>query len=77
MREQDPLAFIWFDLPFIGRVRFSDINNEELDLITETAMKFGAVPSLGTKRRSGIAPEDQSYRLSAAKRREQHLLSAA
>ncbi len=58
MREQNFLAFVGFDLPFIDRVRFSDIDDEELDLIDETAMKVGKVPSLGTERGSRVAAEN-------------------
>ena len=58
-------------------MRFPDIDDEELDLIAETTIQLSKVPSLGTKRRSGVAPEDHGYRLSAAKRRELHVLGAS
>ena len=77
MRELDPLTFVGFDLPFVGRVRFSDIDDEEFYLSAETAVQRCEVPSLGTKRGSGVAAENQGYRLSPAKGRELHMLGAA
>jgi hypothetical protein len=77
LREHDPVALVGFDLPSVGRVRLSDIDNEEFDLLAEAAMERFKVPSLGTERRSGIAAEDQSHRLAPAKGRELHLLGAA
>jgi hypothetical protein len=58
-------------------VRFSNINNKELDSIGETAMERREVPSLGTKRRSGVAAENQGYRLSPAKGAELHFFGTA
>jgi hypothetical protein len=58
-------------------VRFSDVDDEELDSIAETAMELDEVPSLGTERGSSIAAENQGYRLSAAKRRELDVLGAS
>ena len=76
LREQDSFAFVGFHLPFVGRVRLPDIDDEEFYLSAETSIERRKVPSLGTKRRSGIAAENQGYRLSSAKGRELHLLDA-
>jgi hypothetical protein len=67
--EQDPVTFVGFDLPSVGWVCLSNIDDEELDPISEAAMELFKVPSLGTERRSGVAAEDQSHRLSPAKGR--------
>jgi hypothetical protein len=75
--EKDPLTFVGLDLPFVGRVRFPDVDDEELDLIAETAQERSEVPSLGTKRGSGVAAENQGYRLASAEGRELHLLAAS
>jgi hypothetical protein len=58
LREHDPVALVGFDLPFIARVRLSDIDDEEFDLIAEAAMERLKMPSRGTERRSGVAAED-------------------
>ena len=75
--EQDPVTFVRFDLPFVNRVGLADVDDEELDSVSEAAMEFLKVPSLGTERRSGVAAEDQRYRLSPAKGRKLHLFRAA
>jgi hypothetical protein len=77
LREKDPFAFVGFDLPFVGWVRFPNVDDEELNLIAETAMELDEVPSLGTKRGSGVAAEYQSNRPSSAKGGELHLLGIA
>ncbi len=74
--EQDPLALIGFHLPFVSRVRLSNVDDEEFNSISESAMKFLEVPSLGTKGRSGVAAEDKGNRLLAAQGRELHLRAA-
>ena len=58
-------------------MRFPDIDDEELDSIAETAMECREVPSLGTERGSGVAAENQGYRLSPAEGRELHLPGTA
>jgi hypothetical protein len=39
LREQDAFALVGFDLPFVGRMRLADVNDEELDPIAEAAMQ--------------------------------------
>jgi len=58
-------------------MRLPDIDDEELDSITEAAVEGFKVPSLGTEGGSGVAAKNQSYRLSSAKGRELHLLGTA
>jgi len=48
-------------------VRLPDIDDEELDSIAEAAVEVFEVPSLGTEGGSGIAAENQGYRLSPPK----------
>jgi hypothetical protein len=76
LRECDPVALVGFDLPSVGRVRLSNVDEEEFDLIAEVAMERFKVPSLGTERRSGVAAEDERDRLAPAKGRQPHLLGA-
>jgi hypothetical protein len=65
--EQNPFTFIGFNLPFVNRVRFSDVDDEELDSISEASMELFQVPSLGTERGSGVAVEDECNWLLPAK----------
>ena len=58
-------------------MRFPDIHYEELDSISKATAERREVPSLGTERGSGVAAENQGYRLSPAKGRELHMLGAA
>ncbi len=48
-------------------MRFPNIDDEELDSIAEAAVEVFKVPSLGTEGGSGIATENQGYRLSLPK----------
>ena len=66
-----------FDLPFVGRMRLADVNDEEFDFIAIAAMERFEVPSLGTKRWSCVAAEDQRDGLASAKMRQLHALGAA
>jgi len=74
LREQDSLCFVGFDLPLVGRMRFTNIDDEEVYLIAEATMQFFQVPNLGTEGRSSITSEDQGYRFTPPKRRELNLL---
>jgi hypothetical protein len=58
-------------------MRFADVNDEEFDPIGIAAMKGLEVPSLGTKRWSRVAPEDQRDGFASAKIRQPHALDAA
>ena len=58
-------------------MRLADVNDKELDPITKAPMERLEVPSLGTKRRSGIAAENQRDRFVSAKVRQPNLLPAA
>jgi len=58
-------------------MRLADVNDKELDPITKAPMERLEVPSLGTKRRSGIAAENQRDRFVSAKRRELHSFAVA
>ncbi len=46
-------------------MRFADVDDEELDPVSEATVQRLEVPSLGTERRSGVAAEDQRYRATA------------
>jgi len=74
---RDPVALVGFDLPSVGRVRLSNVDEEEFNPIAEVAIERFKVPSLGTERRSGVAAEDERDRLASAKGRQPHLLGAA
>jgi len=50
--EKDPLTLVVLELPLVGRVRLADMNDKELDSISEAAMELFKVPSLGAERRS-------------------------
>jgi hypothetical protein len=65
--EKDLLTLVRFDLPLVSGVSLANIDHEKFDSIAETAMQLHQVPSLGTERRSRIAAEDQSDRLTPAK----------
>lgn len=67
--EQDPLALVGFHLPFVSWVGLTNVDDEKFESISEAAMKFLQVPSLGTEGRSGIAAEDKSDWLLSAQRR--------
>ena len=58
-------------------MRLADVNDKELDAIAKATMERLEVPSLGTKRRSGIAAENQRDRFVSAKRRELHSFAVA
>jgi hypothetical protein len=51
-------------------MRLADVNDKELDAIAKAPMERLEVPSLGTKRRSGVAAENQRDRFVSAKRRK-------
>ena len=57
-------------------MRFPDIDDEELYLSAEASIDRCEVPSLGTERGSGVAAENQGYRLLPAKGRELNVLAA-
>ncbi len=67
LREQDAFVLVRFDLPFVDWMRFADINDEEFDPVGKAAMESFEVPSLGTKRWSCVAAEDQRDGLVSAK----------
>src|SRR5215469_845067 len=58
---------IRLDLPAVSRVRLADVDDEEFNPITKLSVEPLEVPSLGTKRRSGVATENQRYWLTPAK----------
>lgn len=53
------VLFVFFDLPTVRWVNLFDVDDKELDLIRELAVDLVEDPSLGPKRRSGVAAEDQ------------------
>ena len=66
-----------FDLPFVDWMRFANVNDEEFDPVAEAAVESFEVPSLGTKRWSGVAAEDQRDWLASAKTRQSHAFGAS
>ena len=77
MCKQDSLLLIRLDLPSVSRVRFLNIDDEELYAFAKLPVKLLKVPSLGTKRRSGVAAENQRDRLLSAKCRQTDAVIAA
>jgi len=72
---QHALPLVALDLPPVSGVRFANVDDEKCYLITEATVQGFELPSLGAKRRSGKAAENQRYRLVMTKRREPRALS--
>jgi hypothetical protein len=58
-------------------MRLTNVNDEERNLSAKTLIQGFEVPSLGTKGRSGKAPEDQGDWLMVTERGEAYMLVTA
>jgi hypothetical protein len=61
-------VFVALNLPAIGGMRFTNVDDEKCDLLTKAAGQGFELPSLGTKGRSGVAAKNQRHRLVIVKR---------
>jgi hypothetical protein len=71
---ENAVALIALDLPAVCRVGFTNVDDEECDLIPEAMVESFELPSLGTKGGSSEAAENQRHRLAIAESREPYLL---
>src|SRR5438067_6523665 len=60
---EDALLLVRFDLPFVDRMGFADIDDEEGHLVAEAPIHLLQAPGLDAERRSSIAAEDERDRL--------------
>jgi hypothetical protein len=69
-REKHSVTNVGLHLPDVGRVSFKDVDRVEADLILVLICELVQGGNLPPKWRSGIAPEDEDYRLGIPKRGE-------
>lgn len=60
--NEDTLLDVLVDLPAIRRMNLFDVDREEINAVLIRSVDPVQGPSLGPKRGSGIAPEDQGDR---------------
>ena len=59
LRKEHGVLLVLFDLPAVGRMDLSQVDDEEVDLVAIVLIDLVEGPSLGPKRRSGVTTEDQ------------------
>ncbi len=62
LAKQNGILLVLFHLPAVGRMNLLDIDDDELDAIPKALVDAVQGPSLGPKRRSGVAAENERDR---------------
>lgn len=76
LREDDFVAFVRWQLPAVRRMRFTNIDAEEDELVAVLPFEFFEGAELGPIWSSGETPEDQHDRLLISKLHQINLLFA-
>ena len=77
LADENGVTLVLLDLPAVLRMDLLDVDDDEFDLIAEARVDAIEGPSLGPKRWSRVAAEDERYRPLAAQRRERKALGLA